>query len=250
MVFGLASAMLKNWITKSLAPFRWAVRFELERRKIIDSHDLEAELQRRAVQDTADYVSRHMKGISSFDSHLDVLSFALKQTSIPDGLYLEFGVFRGGSINHIAGQVDKPVYGFDSFEGLPERRKDRYEAGHFKVDALPKVRSNVTLIKGWFDKTLPEFLEKRPENVAFLHVDCDLYSSTRTIFSCLAPRIKPGTVIVFDEYFNYPGWRDDEFKAFQELVAAQKLKYEYLSYNCKGEQVCARIKGEEAQERG
>ena len=26
-------------------------------------------------------------------------------------------------------------------------------------------------------------------------------------------------MIVFDEYFNYPGWRGHEFKAFQEFVA-------------------------------
>jgi predicted O-methyltransferase YrrM len=217
------------------------MRFELQRRKAIDSHDIQDELQRMALRDTAEYVSQHMMGIGSFESHLDVLSFALKQVGNANGLYLEFGVFKGGSINHIAGQVDETVYGFDSFEGLPERWKDRYEAGHFKVPALPPVRSNVTLVKGWFEKTLPEFLEKHPGEVSFLHIDCDLYSSTRTIFSCLAPRIKPGTVIVFDEYFNYPGWRDDEFKAFQEFVAAKKLGFEYLGYNCKGEQVCLRI---------
>jgi hypothetical protein len=70
---------------------------------------------------------------------------------------------------------------------------------------LPHVSSNVTLIKGWFDQTLPPFLEKHPAPVSFLHVDCDLYSSTKTIFDSLRTRFRPGTVIVFDEYFNYPG---------------------------------------------
>jgi hypothetical protein len=219
------------------------MRFELDRRKGIDSHDIEEELQRRALKDTADYVSEHMTSLDPVDMHLDLLSFGLKQVKDTNGLYLEFGVFSGSSINHIAQRVDRKIYGFDSFEGLPERWRGRLDAGHFKVAALPSVRQNVTLVKGWFDKTLPEFLKAHPQDVSFLHVDCDLYSSTQTIFLNIAPHIKAGTVIVFDEYFNYPGWRNGEFKAFQEFVTAYKVRFEYLSYNCKGEQVCLRITG-------
>ena len=233
--------MLRTIITWGLAPFRWAVRFELQRRKDIDLHDIGSELQRRALADTVDYVQQHLTQVDSVESNLDVLTLGLKQVGNKEGLYLEFGVFSGHTINHIARQVDQPVYGFDSFEGLPERWRDSLGAGHFKVKALPEVRPNVTLVKGWFDKTLPEFLKAHPGDVAFLHVDCDLYSSTRTIFTCLAPRIKPGTVIVFDEYFNYPGWREGEFKAFQEFIEQAGLKFEYLNYNRKGEQVCVKI---------
>jgi|GEM_PF-433781 hypothetical protein len=241
--FPIVLAVLRNWITKSLAPFRWATRFELQRRRDIDGHDIEAELQRRALSDTADYVSGHMVSLEPLDMHLDVLSFALKQIKDTAGLYLEFGVFTGNSINHVAGQIQTTIYGFDSFEGLPERWRTRLDAGHFKVAALPGVRPNVTLVKGWFDKTLPQFLKEHPQGISFLHVDCDLYSSTQTVLLNLAPRIKVGTVIVFDEYFNYPGWREGEFKAFQEFVTEHDIKYEYLTYNCKGEQVCLRITG-------
>ena len=31
--------------------------------------------------------------------------------------------------------------------------------------------------------------------------------------------------VVFDEYLNYPGWKDGEWKAFQEVIAARKLNY-------------------------
>jgi hypothetical protein len=235
--------MLRTLITKSLAPFRWAIRFELQRRKDIDSHDIASELQRRALVDTVDYIQQNMMGVDSVEFYLDVLSKGLDEVQNKDGLYLEFGVFSGQTINHIAERVDRPVYGFDSFEGLPERWRDNLGAGHFKVAELPQVRSNVTLVKGWFDQTLPGFLEKHPGDVSFLHVDCDLYSSTQTIFKFLAPRIKPGTVIAFDEYFCYPGWREGEFKAFQEFVAREHLKFEYLGYNRLGEQVCVRITG-------
>ena len=58
----------------------------------------------------------------------------------------------------------------------------------------------------------------------------DLYSSTRTIFKLLGERFVAGTVILFDEYFNYPNWERHEFKAFQELVTERRIKYTYLAY--------------------
>jgi len=236
-------SMLRAMIIRWLAPLRWAVRFELERRRNIDSQDIALVLQREALAETVAYTKQHLLNVNSVDSFLEHLSSALKQVKDRSGLYLEFGVFSGNTINHIAGQVDQTVYGFDSFEGLPERWRDGLDAGHFKPmgGTLPKVRPNVQLVKGWFDKTLPEFLDKHPENVSFLHVDCDLYSSTKTIFTYLGPRIQPGTVIVFDEYFNYFGWKEGEYKAFQEFVSRERIKYQYLSYNRTSQQVCVRI---------
>lgn len=43
--------------------------------------------------------------------------------------------------------------------------------------------------------------------------------------------LKPGSVIIFNEYFNYPGWQYGEYKAFQEFIEDRKLNYEYLCYN-------------------
>ena len=60
--------------------------------------------------------------------------------------------------------------------------------------------------------------------LSLVHIDCDLYSSTKTIFANLKDRIVPGTVIVFDEYWNYPGWRDHEFRAFEELLAETGIR--------------------------
>lgn len=233
--------MFRKIVIKCLAPIRWAVRFELQRRRDIDGHDLESELQLRARAETVDALGDQLLQMDSVENHLDLLTLALEKVENRNGLFLEFGVFSGNSINHIASQVNQTVYGFDSFEGLPERWRDRRGAGHFKVQALPEVRDNVVLIKGWFDKTLPGFLEKNPGDASFIHIDCDLYSSTRTVFESLAPRIKAGTVIVFDEYFNYPGWKEGEFKAFREFIDGVGLNFEYLGYNCKSEQVAVRI---------
>jgi len=75
---------------------------------------------------------------------------------------------------------------------------------------------------------LPGFLAANPGPCAFVHIDCDIYTSTVTIFAALRERIATGTVIVFDEYFNYPGWRAHEYKAFQEFIVQTGLSYQYL----------------------
>jgi len=137
---------------------------------------------------------------------------------------------------------DKVIYGFDSFEGLPETWRDGFEKQAFNLnDNLPQVNENVRLIKGWFNETLPEFIKEHPEPCAFIHVDCDLYSSTKTIFDSLKNQIVSGMVIAFDEYFNYPGWQEGEYKAFMEFVEEKHLEFEYIA-RTEHEQVAVKIK--------
>jgi predicted O-methyltransferase YrrM len=91
------------------------------------------------------------------------------------------------------------------------------------------VSENVHLHVGFFGESLPPFLKKHTDPIRFLHVDCDLFSSTKTILSLLRSRIVPGTVIVFDEFFGYSKWREDEYKAFQEAVANFGWRHDYLA---------------------
>jgi hypothetical protein len=74
-----------------------------------------------------------------------------------------------------------------------------------------------------------------------LHVDCDLYSSAVTILTTLKNNIVPGTVIIFDEYINYPGWELDEFRAWQEHVAKHEIKYEYIGRVSRHQKVAVRV---------
>ena len=105
----------------------------------------------------------------------------------------------------------------------------------------PQVNENVRLVKGWFNETLPAFVKEHAEPCAFIHVDCDLYSSTKTIFDNLKNQIVSGTVIAFDEYFNYPGWQEGEYKAFMEYVEENNIEFEYIA-RTDYEQVAVRIK--------
>ncbi len=157
-----------------------------------------------------------------------ILCAGLAAAQVP-GLYCEFGVSGGSSLNYVAERVSAVVHGFDWFRGLPEDWRDGIRAGEWSTGGvLPEVRPNVELHVGLFHETLPEFLRVHPEPIAFAHVDCDLYSSTKTVLEHISPRIVPGTVLVFDEYQNFPGWERHEYRAFQELVHERSLQYEYI----------------------
>jgi hypothetical protein len=135
----------------------------------------------------------------------------------PNKLWLEFGVHTGQTINYLS-RFAQIMYGFDSWEGLPEDWQPGFEKGTFSTGGvMPDVEKNVVLIKGMFEDTLPYFLRTTPGQVGLLHIDCDLYSSTKTVLNLLRDRLAHGTVIIFDELVNYNGYENHEFKALNEL---------------------------------
>ena len=201
--------------------------------------NLLVDLQLEAKKDTVEYVKANMPDAPYFEKHPKLVEFVVDQASLP-GLYLEFGVGRGKSIRWIGARADRTVYGFDSFEGIPEYWNGN-PVGAFAQKKLPKVPDNVQFEIGLFDQTLPGFLDQHADPVSLLHVDCDLYSSTVTILEALGPRLQPGAVILFDEYYNFPRWQQHEYKAFQEFVEATGMTYEYIGYSVTGQQVAARV---------
>jgi tetratricopeptide (TPR) repeat protein len=170
-----------------------------------------------------------------------VLKKAYEAISIQNGLILEFGVRNATSIRQLASFTSKPLYGFDSFEGLPEDWHQESKEVYSTKGKVPKVPSHVTLIPGWFDQTLPLFLEKHEEDVALINIDCDIYSSTKTVLDLLSPRIKKGTIILFDEYIGNLHWEEDEHKAFMESIDSYHWNYEYLFYSAYTKQVVVRV---------
>lgn len=170
-----------------------------------------------------------------------------------DGMWLEFGVYRGRSICTFAAATEKNVYGFDSFEGLPEFWDNDNPKGVYSLAGLVpegaidgsndenpgmydnsptrKIRpwpKNVKLVKGLFQDTLDHFLSENNENVSFLHIDSDIYSSADFVLRKLESRIVPGTVIAFDEICDYPDYRNHEIKAFAEFLIRTKMTYKPL----------------------
>ena len=201
--------------------------------------NLLVDLQLDAKRDTVEYVKAKMADAPYFEKHPDLVAYVVNEARLP-GLYLEFGVGRGKSIRWIGAAADRTVYGFDSFDGIPEYWNGN-PVGAFAQSKLPKVPDNVKFEIGMFDATVPGFLEQHSDPVSLLHVDCDLYSSTVTIFEMLGNRLQPGAIVLFDEYYNFPRWQQHEYKAFQEFVTSSGIEYEYIGYSVTGQQVAARI---------
>ncbi|MEW5729017.1 MAG: class I SAM-dependent methyltransferase [Pseudomonadota bacterium] len=169
-----------------------------------------------------------------------LLRHAMAEARIP-GLVLEFGVRRGTSLGHLAEVAGQEVHGFDSFEGLPEDW-GRERAGVLTTGRqLPNVHPLARLHPGWFADTLPGFLAAHPGPARLVNVDSDIYASARTVLTHLAPRVVPGTVLVFDEMIGNRTWRDDEYRAWMEFVAATGIAWEVVALSPFTKQVAVRV---------
>ena len=229
------------WDPKSselLRPLRRPVKHAVWRARNRSS-DLERGARRHANLTSAAYIAESMPMATPFRTPVAVLRHALSLAP-PDGLVAEFGVYSGATLREIA--KSRPgAHGFDSFEGLPEDWRDAHRTGSWAAGTIPDI-TGVELHVGWFSDTVPPFARANTEKSAFLHLDADLYSSTDTVLRELEDTIVPGTVLLFDEYFNYPGWTHHEHRALLELVERTGLGYEYVAYNARGEQVAVLIR--------
>ena len=207
------------------------------------SRNLLYELQLRARSEAADYVQQHMAEARIFMAHQQIIEFAV-QNAPSQGLFLEFGVATGNTVREIAAHAPAGimVYGFDSFSGLPGDWTGHVEiAGAFRQKGVPRVPGNVKLVRGLFEDSLPDFMKEHQGPASFVHIDCDLYSSTKAIFDHVGPRLRPGTQILFDEYFNYPGWKLHEHKAWAEFCEASGTSYSYVGFTSQDGRVLVRI---------
>lgn len=161
-----------------------------------------------------------------FADTFDTLRCALASAPA-EGAVVELGVRRGTTLRFLS-ELAAPaaVHGFDAFEGLPQMWGDQPAGLYSTGGELPEVAANTTLHPGWFAETLPDFARDAPA-LRLVHVDCDLYRSTRDALDVLRPLLRPGTVIVFDEYLCNPGWESEEHRAFAELA----LPYRYIAFS-------------------
>lgn len=169
------------------------------------------------------------------------------------GAIVECGVWRGGSMMAVAlalrelGDETRDLYLYDTYAGMPPpddvdraidglRAKERFQQAQTSADpahwsrcysSLEEVRRNVLgtgypqdkfhFIAGKVEETIPDQI---PAEIALLRLDTDWYESTRHEMIHLYPRLRPGGVLIIDDYGHWQGAR----KAIDEYVAERKLK--------------------------
>jgi predicted O-methyltransferase YrrM len=195
-------------------------------------HNVLDELEREAVRESADYIRTAMAAALAIRSREGLLAFACRNAGA-EGLWLEFGVFKGYSLNFLARRARGRVFGFDSFRGLQEDWKGVGQVrGTFDLQGrLPRVRSNVTLLPGWFADTLPGFLAANAGPIALVHLDCDTYEATAYVLAQIHHRLTPDSVVILDDYHGVWGYREGQFRAWAEFVAANAISYRYAAFN-------------------
>jgi len=198
-----------------------------------------------------------------------------------EGDYYEFGTFEGTSFidtyKGIQEKIENPnsknkglrmhMYGFDSFEGLPEittldkhytgNDKQKWQQGQmaYDIDNFIKLmdknglsRDKYTLIKGFYNDSLkPEIIEQHHmRKAALINIDCDLYQSTVEVLQFIKPLLQTGTIIIFDDYFHFNGDRNKgEAKAFREFLDTNKefTAIDYMQYGWCGKAFIINVDG-------
>ena len=170
------------------------------------------------------------------------LRFAASLAEV-SGTVVELGVRFGTSTRLLRDATNQPVHGFDTFDGLPIAWHKVPAGAYSTGGTVPALGPEIVLHKGLFSETLPAWVEAHPEPLRLLHVDCDLYESTAEALRALAPRIVPGTVLLFDEYLMNPHWQSDEHKALVEVGTALGWTWRYAAFSLFSHQAVVVVTG-------
>lgn len=185
------------------------------------------------------WISKHKKNsnhdfyTSTYEVNkmFDLFDFVLEKEIQTEAIdYLEFGVFKGDSIKWWVNNVkntDSIFVGFDTFTGLPEDFGAIKKGGYSAENNLPQLNDpRCKFVQGLYQETLFNFLQSyKSKNRKVIHIDCDLYSSTLCVLSQLAPYLKFGDIIIFDEFIT----PTQEFKAWIDVSESFYLKYKVIA---------------------
>jgi O-methyltransferase len=142
------------------------------------------------------------------------------------GAVAEVGVYKGGTARLLATTLaHKSIHLFDTFDGMPEVTEwDWHKKGDFADTSLASVKSylqeldNVNLYPGLFPETAKDMTE---DEFCLVHVDVDIYESTKAVVEYFWPLLVSGGVMVFDDY-NVPTCQGTN-KAVDEFFESRGL---------------------------
>ena len=138
----------------------------------------------------------------------DKLNFLLNQlhdTELVEGDIIEAGVYKGGSLyamtQYVGSWSPKNIFGYDTFEGLPNSESTTLVEGRFKSSFEDTVKlfsdsgfKNIKILKGYFPDTCLN------ELVSFAHLDMDLYIPTIKSLNHLSTIMNVNGIILLDDY--------------------------------------------------
>jgi len=137
-----------------------------------------------------------------------------------EGDFVETGAWRGGACILAReifkeSNVNKKVYVYDSFEGLPKPNGEKYPIDandiHWSIPelsvSLEQVQENfklfrglddeVIFVKGWFKDTMPI---NKIDKICILRLDGDMYESTIQVLEALYDKLSPGGFCIIDDW--------------------------------------------------
>lgn len=167
-----------------------------------------------------------------------------------DGSYLEFGSHEVNTFRmalNTIGAHGLPnrithFYAFDSFAGMPEPTgidKQKIWRASMNFTSQDRFRSitrrdayRTTSVKGFFKDSLPGFLLPAGHLPALVYIDCDYYESTKDVLEWLAPYLRHGTLLAFDDwdcYFgDYARGQRRAFAEFKEKLAERLIFLDFM----------------------
>ena len=167
-------------------------------------------------------------------SRNELFETAVKLTSNMNGLDLDFGTLTGNCIRILAELLpNKTIYGFDSYKGYPADFGVQGK-GAWAIPVPKNLPTNTQLIVGLFQDTLVNFLKEKQQKINIIHIDCDLYDSTKYVFDNCYPYIQEGTVVQFNGLFNRNiigntlYWFNDELTAWNDFVTEKNIKWDWI----------------------
>jgi O-methyltransferase len=201
--------------------------------------------------------------------HMADLATRFIQDNDVRGSYLEFGLFRGSTFAQFYRTFRRrgltvPMYGFDSFEGMPEAAGPdaadgfkRFARARFlcsREDLVAELAARgvppaaYVLVPGFYqDSLVPGLYEKFPlAPAAIVWVDSLYYASAQSVLTFVAPLLQDGTVLAFTSYYRFkahPGF--GERRAIAEFLAAHRnvTLTEYARFGSTGLTLIAHILG-------
>ena len=212
----------------------------------------------------SNYPSTYKHYLESFESFgserewMQVMLYGEIYSQIADipGDIAEFGVASGTSLKAFIRFTEilnkslphpvakKSIYGFDAFEGLPSLsdydhtdHSNVHEGEFLSSGSLSSLKKFVSkykfahLVEGYFQETLPSFIQNNTHVVfSLVHIDCDIYSSTKEVLDLILNRVAIGGIVLFDEIFHpdYPGETQGFLDAFNNLHEKNQYTFKFI----------------------